>query len=319
MRRIVLAIVRLAVYTSKYCGISFLPVCKFYSGSVMCFSYSYFIKGAPVQTNNILLPFANTCVQGIFIRRVKRFSVLCIVNGQEVWAHTNNSGSMLGLTREGSKVLLSLAANPNRKLAYTLELIDINNANYYNRSSALHGIAKGNYPQAVAKANAPDVAPVWVGVNTLTPNKLLKAAFEANQLPWAAGYTKFTPEAKRGASRLDALLEGEGLPPLWVECKNVTLVEDGVAAFPDAVTERGQKHQREMMDIIKENERAAFFYCIQRPDATCFAPAGYIDIKYAQLFYESLACGVEAYPYTVPVSPYGIGLGGLLPLSAKPV
>ena len=159
---------------------------------------------------------------------------------------------------------------------------------------------------------------MWVGVNTLTPNRLLKAAFHAGLLPWAAGYTHLRPEAARGQSRLDALLTGPGLPNLWVECKNVTLVEDGTAAFPDAASERGQKHVREMTDIVRSGDRAAFFYCVQRPDGRCFGPADYVDPAYAALYYQALAAGVEVYPHLAPVSTTGVGIGPLLPLAPSP-
>ena len=241
--------------------------------------------GYGARMREILLPFPPGCLEGRLIRRFKRFIVYFEAGGRELTAHSNNSGSMLGLTRPGSPVLVSPAPGAGRKLPYTLELV------------GLPGAASG-----------------WVGVNTLTPNRLLRAAFQAGLLPWAAGYTDLRPEAKRGASRLDALLTGPGLPPLWVECKNVTLVEDGAAAFPDAVSERGQKHLREMIDIVKGGERAAFFYAVQRPDGACFGPADYVDPAYAALFYQSLEAGVEAYPHRVPVSAAGIGFGPVLPL-----
>ncbi|MDL2285138.1 DNA/RNA nuclease SfsA [Desulfovibrio sp. OttesenSCG-928-F07] len=234
------------------------------------------------NTANIILPLPQNCIEGRFIQRVKRFSVEFEYNGALHWAHSNNSGSMLGLMRKGCPILLSKAANINRKLPYTLELVK---------------------PHSY-----------WIGVNTLTPNRLLKAAFERGLLPWAKGYTTFKAEAKRGESRLDALLTGPKLPPLWVECKNVTLVEDDTASFPDAVSVRAHKHLNEMMSIVKSGERAAFFYCIQRPDAKCFGPADYVDPVYAELFYQSLAAGVEAYPHHAPVSTQGIGFGHILPI-----
>jgi sugar fermentation stimulation protein A len=96
-----------------------------------------------------------------------------------------------------------------------------------------------------------------------------------------------------------------------------------VAAFPDAVTLRGQKHLAEMMQIVKNGERAAFFYCVQRSDALCFGPADYIDPAYAELFRQSLAAGVEAYPHQAPPAlkpgnTGGIGLGEILPLVKTP-
>ena len=232
-----------------------------------------------------LLSFPPGCRTATLIRRVKRFLVECADERGSFWAHTNNSGSMMGLTRPGSTLFLSPAANADRKLPYTLEMVRLFS--------------------------------FWVGVNTLTPNRLLRAAFAAGVLPWAKGYDALKPEAKRGASRLDALLTGPGLPPLWVECKNVTMVEDEVAAFPDAVSERAQKHMREMMDIVRAGERAAFFYCIQRPDGACFGPADFVDSVYADLYYQANALGVESHPHRVLLSPAGIDLGEEVPLRPK--
>jgi len=229
-----------------------------------------------------LLPFPPGCVVGRFVRRVKRFSVELELDGEPLWVHSNNSGSMLGLMRPGAAVLASPAPNPDRKLKYTQELVRCD----------------GNGPRGF-----------WVGVNTSVPNRLLEAAFHAGRLPWAAGYTSLRREARRGESRLDARLDGPGLPTLWVECKNVTLVEDDVAAFPDAATERGAKHLREMMDIVARGERAAGFYLIQRPDGHCFGPADYIDPTYAELFHEARAAGVEIHPHRALVGMAGVDIG----------
>jgi sugar fermentation stimulation protein A len=131
----------------------------------------------------------------------------------------------------------------------------------------------------------------------------------------------FRREARCGASRLDARMDApqdSGLPPLWVECKNVTMVEDDVAAFPDAATERGQKHLREMMEIVRQGQRAAMFYLVQRADGHCFGPADYVDPVYAGLFYEAAAAGVEMYPHRALVSEHGIDLGPLLPVVPPP-
>lgn len=238
-----------------------------------------------MRKNEILLPLPGDCIEGRFVRRVKRFSVEFEHNGRRLWAHSNNSGAMLGLLLPGMPLLLSPAANQDRKLKYTLELVK--------------------------------PAGEWVGVNTLTPNRLLKKAFQAGLLPWAAGYTEIQPEAKRGQSRLDALITAPGYSPLWVECKNVTMVEDEAASFPDAVSVRAQKHLGEMMEIVRQGGRAAFFYCVQRTDGRCFGPADYVDPVYAELFYQSLEAGVEAYAHTCAACPAGISLGEVLPLRQR--
>lgn len=225
--------------------------------------------------------FPATCRRASFLRRYKRFTVESTsLDGQDMGevllAHTNNTGAMLGLLRTGSEALLSPANNPKRKLKYTLEALS-------------HG---GD----------------WVGVNTLTPNRMLHLAWEMGAIPEMLHYESFKKEAKVGQSRLDAYLSGtQG--ELWVECKNVTMVEDQVACFPDAVTERGQKHLRELMALAETGARVALFFLVQRPDGHCFAPADVVDPVYADLFYEALDKGVEAWPYVAHVDDTGITLG----------
>jgi sugar fermentation stimulation protein A len=234
------------------------------------------------------IPFHAPCRRAAFIRRIKRFTVEAEAldgpdKGAVLAAHTNNTGSMLGLLRPGGTALLSPAANPDRKLKYTLEGLEL--------------------------------AGAMVGVNTLTPNRMLYAAWQAGALPEMDGYDHFRKEAKVGQSRLDALLTGAP-GDLWVECKNVTLVEDDVARFPDAVTERGQKHLRELMALAVTGARVALFFLVQRPDGHCFGPADFIDPDYADLFYEALDAGVEAWPYVADVSDTGITLGRRLEVVA---
>ena len=245
------------------------------------------MANAPVssQAGTRLLPLPENCLAGRFLQRVKRFMVEFETDQGRFWAHTNNSGTMLGLLRPGTPVLVSPATRPERKFQYTLELLGLDGE--------------------------------WVGVNTMVPNRLLPAAFKAGKLAWASGYTKFKAEVRTGKSRIDGLLQAEGKPPLWVECKNVTMVEDGVAAFPDANTARGRKHLLEMLGLTKNGARAAFFYCVQRNDAGCFAPADYIDEEYAKLFLHCLKNGVEVYPHVIHASPDGFSMGELLPIKLE--
>ena len=235
--------------------------------------------------NGALLKYPEGCRIGRFIRRKKRFFVLVELDGQEVKAHTNNTGTMLGLLRPGAPVLLSPATNPERKLKWTVEAL-----------------------------GQPDGQGLfWVGVNTSMPNRLLTAFFEAGLLPWAEGYSSLKREAVNGESRLDGFFSGAGMPDLWVECKNVTLVEDCEAAFPDAVTARGAKHLQTLMRMKAEGARAAMLYVIQRPDGKCFRAADYIDHAYAEALAEAVAAGVEIYPVVADVRDDGIYYGGTLP------
>ncbi|MCB6541327.1 Sugar fermentation stimulation protein homolog [uncultured Desulfovibrio sp.] len=255
-----------------------------------------------------LLPLPPHCIVAAFVARRKRFSVLLQHQGADLWVHSNNSGSMLGLCLPGAPVLASPASNPDRKLKYTQECVWLARRAVPELVENAH--ESGSYESG---AHSP-ASGFWVGVNTSTPNRMLEAAFHARRLPFAQGYTTLVREAKRGQSRLDGLLTAPDLPPLWVECKNVTMVEDNAACFPDAASERGQKHLRELMDIVACGERAAMFYLVQRPDGECFAPADFIDPAYAALFYEALSAGVEMYPFRALVSPAGIDLGPMLPV-----
>ena len=272
-----------------------------------------------------LLPLPPHCIVAAFVQRRKRFSVLLQHEGADLWVHSNNSGSMLGLCQPGAPVLASPAANPARKLKYTQECVWLPRRATPRREAVVRAKTRAEAKAeaeicaaATASAEACPAEGFWVGVNTSTPNRMLEAAFHARLLPFAQGYTTLVREAKRGQSRLDGLLTGPSLPPLWVECKNVTMVEDDTACFPDAASERGQKHLRELMDVVACGERAAMFYLVQRPDGACFAPADFIDPAYADLFYQALRAGVEMYPFRALVSPAGIDLGNLLPVRPQP-
>ncbi len=221
------------------------------------------------------------CLPGRFKQRRNRFLVEIETNGESLWVHTNNSGSMLGLLRPRATVLVSPSPNKNRKLTHTLEMVQVQN--------------------------------FWVGVNTSVPNRALHEAWRQGLLPEMDGYEQFQSEKKVLHSRFDAVLRGSR-GTLWVESKNVTLVEDEVAYFPDAVTTRGQKHLQELMALKSHGRRCACFYLIQRPDASCFAPADFIDPVFAELFWQAEEAGVEMWIYEALVHPSGIRLGRKVPL-----
>lgn len=226
------------------------------------------------------VPLPPNLASGEFLRREKRFIVEARIDKGHIRAHCNDSGAMTGLLEAGREILLSRANDPRRKLPYTLERIRLPSG--------------------------------WVNVNTLLPNRLLEAAFKADALGFAQGYTEINREVKRSASRIDARLSGASLAPLWIECKSSTLVRDGLALFPDAPTARGRKHLQELMDIVKNGERAAMFYLVQREDASRFAPAESIDPEYARLFRLARDTGVEIYIFAARILPDGAELGSAL-------
>ena len=236
--------------------------------------------------------FPDPLVPGVLLRREKRFLAhVRLDDGREVIAHTNNTGAMRGCSTPGSRVWLSPAANPKRKLRWTWELIE------------------------VADSPASD-APVLAGVNTLIPNRLVREAVETDLVPALRGYPSLRTEVRYGAegSRIDLLLEDDDRR-CWVEVKNVTLVhDDGRGAFPDAVTARGLKHLRELGGCVESGDRAVLFWTVQRADIASVEPADAIDPAYAAELRRVAALGVEVMAWRARVEVTGIELVEELPV-----
>jgi sugar fermentation stimulation protein A len=205
-------------------------------------------------------------VAGRLIKRYKRFLAdVELDDGRLVTAHSANTGSMRGCAEPGSRVWLSAADNPARKLAWTWELTQ----------------------------TAPGVV---VGIHTGRSNALVEEAIRAGHIPALAGASRIRREVRYGQnSRIDLLLEFDDAAPVYVEVKNVTLVESGVARFPDAVTTRGAKHLQEMSAMVAQGARAAMVYCVQRTDARALESADDIDPEYGRQLRAARASGVDAY------------------------
>jgi len=221
-------------------------------------------------------------VQGALVKRYKRFMAdVKLRNGHLVTAHCPNSGSMLACCEPGRPAYLSRHNNPKRKLKYTWEIIHM--------------------PGSL------------VGVNTMVPNRLVHAAILADRVDALMGYTSVRAEVRYGKnSRIDLLLE-EGEKRCFVEVKNCTLVKDGIACFPDAVTTRGFKHLQELQEQVRMGDRAVMFYLVQRMDAVLFRPADHIDEKYGIELRKAIKNGVEILVYDVSLDLKSIALNRALP------
>jgi sugar fermentation stimulation protein A len=220
--------------------------------------------------------------EGILIQRVKRFLANIRLNtGQVITAHCPNSGSMLSCNEPGNPVLVSQSENPERLYRYTWEMIFCNNS--------------------------------WVGINTMVPNKVVFEAISQKKIPGLDQYQSIKREVRYGQnSRIDLLLSSEN-ELCYVEIKNVSLVQDGIAYFPDSVTTRGTKHLRELINVKQNGHRAIMFFFIQRSDYTLFRPAAHIDPEYAQTLQQAVAEGVEVMVYQASVSPQEINIEKPIP------
>lgn len=243
------------------------------------------------------MDFSAPLVGGRFLRREKRFFIHArLDDGTDVVAHTNNTGSMRGCLAEGARVWLSPAANPGRKLKWSLEIVEA----------------------AAVDRRGRDIS-VLVGVNTILANRLVAEAIAAGLIPGLTGFDSLVTEVRYGSrrSRIDILLEGRG-SRVWVEVKNVSLVERGHARFPDAPTERGRKHLRELQEMVAAGDRAALVFCIQRDDAASVGPADDIDPEYGRLLREVAGGGVEIIGLACRVSPLGVVPAGVIPVDPAP-
>ncbi|QIA08289.1 DNA/RNA nuclease SfsA [Draconibacterium halophilum] len=226
--------------------------------------------------------FEKELVHGKLIKRYKRFLAdIELDTGEVVITHCTNSGSMKSCLENGAEVFLTPVDDPKRKTKFTWEMIKINGD--------------------------------WVGINTGNPNKLAYEAISSGELPEFNGYTNVKREVKFGDSRFDVYAENEN-EKCFIEVKNVSMKEGEYALFPDAVTTRGQKHLKTLMDVKKRGMRAVMLYIIQRSDVSVFAPAKAIDPDYAALLKQASEAGVEIIPMQAKVTPTGIVLSRKLPV-----
>jgi len=153
-----------------------------------------------------------------------------------------------------------------------------------------------------------------VGVNTLVPNRLVFESIKAGVVPELTGYDAVKREIKINAhTRLDLLLTDKNGQRSYGEIKNCTLVNNGQAEFPDAVTSRGLKHITELEALVDSGHRCFMFYFIQRMDARVFKPADHIDPEYGKGLRRAVSRGVEIFVYDVNIDLKGIRLNRSIP------
>ncbi len=221
------------------------------------------------------------------LKRYKRFLTdVELANGQTLTAACPNTGSLMGCATPGSPVWLSHSNSPKRKYAHTWEMVEV-------------------IPHTI------------VGINTQMSNRLVEEAILNKTIEELQGYDAPAREVRYGSenSRIDFLLRSDNRPSCFVEVKNVTAaVSNGIALFPDAVSERGSKHLRELMQEVKRGNRAVLVFCVQRGDVSEVRPADQIDSVYGETLREAISQGVEALAYLALVSPLEIRLTRGIPV-----
>ena len=220
-------------------------------------------------------------IAGRFVRRDNRFRVTVEVAGDAVAAHLPNSGRLTELLTPGRRCWLAEFDSPWRKTRFDLKLVEF--------------------------AGAP------VSVDARLPNALFAEALGARWLEPFRGYARVEREVRLGASRLDFRLSGPA-GTCWVEVKSVTLVEDGVARFPDAPTARGARHLGELSAAVSGGQRAAIGFVIQRADARSFVPHDQADSAFGLALREGARAGVDVYAWICEVTQQAVTIAGQVPV-----
>ena len=206
-----------------------------------------------------------------FIKRYKRFFADVILNKKKVTTHCPNSGSMLGLINENNDAWISISDNPNRKLKYTLEIINDKKSN--------------------------------VGINTHRANRIVENALQTKKIIELKKFINIKREAKFSKeTRFDFLLENKN-KKAFLEVKNVTLSrEKGISEFPDAVTVRGKKHLVHLQNAIKKGYESYLLFLIQREDIKIMKIANDIDSNYYNEIKKAKKNGVKIIAYSCKVN-----------------
>jgi len=234
-----------------------------------------------IKKNELLraMKFTPALQTATLIKRYKRFLAdLKTADGAEFTAHCANTGKMTGCAEPGFKAYYSTSDNAKRKLPQSLQL------------------TQNQFDHLIC-------------VNTAIANKVVQEALNADAITELVDYQTIAAEVKYGQenSRIDFLLTDKHKPHCYVEVKSVTLLsqtepQSGQGYFPDAKTERGQKHLRELIEMVQQGHRAVLFFAVLHEGINQVSAAKHIDSKYAQLLTEAIDNGVEVIAYKAKIS-----------------
>jgi sugar fermentation stimulation protein A len=234
------------------------------------------------------MPRAEPLVPGTLLRRYKRFLAdVQLDSGSKVTAHCVNTGAMEGLTRPGTRIWLSRADNPKRRLKFTWETAEI--------------------------------AGRMVGVNTSLPNRVVGLLLRQRALPWLARWEIVTAERHYGQrSRVDFHLSGGGREH-YLEVKNCHLVyPDGRAYFPDCVSGRAAEHLRELAQVVGHGCSAEVLFVVQVPGARAVRPSDVHDPVFAASARMAHAAGVQFSAIVLSQTPDAITVEKRIPVDLRP-
>ena len=218
------------------------------------------------------MEFTKSLIKGKLVKRYKRFFADIKLNKNIITAHCPNTGSMMGLTNTNNDVWISKSDNPKRKLKFTLEIIKVKNN--------------------------------LVGVNTHLANKIVHHGLTHNLIDEFKKCDQIKPEVFfNKETRFDFLVNKKN-QKIFIEVKNVTLFRsDKIAEFPDAITSRGLKHLKTLIDAIKKGYKSYIIFLVQIQGMEYFKIAKDIDKEYYQNYLIAKKAGVNFLAYRCKISP----------------
>ncbi len=222
----------------------------------------------------------------MFLERPNRFLVMAEVGGEELPCFLPNPGRMMELLYPAAKLRVREMAGENRKTCHDVVAVDIGDR--------------------------------VISVDTRVPSKLISAALNSKSLPEFSPYGRILPEHGYANSRFDFLLSN-GRRECLLEVKSCTLVEEGRALFPDAVTERGRRHLLHLIHALGEGYRASLLFLLQREDAEAVSPNDRTDPKFGDALRLAAMKGVEILAYRSRVEGDRILLGSKLGVELGPI
>ena len=218
------------------------------------------------------MKFTKALIKGKFLKRYKRFFADIKVNKEIIIAHCPNTGSMMGLLNENNDAWVLKNEDPKRKLKYTLQILK-------------------------TSKNV-------IGVNTHLANKLVHEGLQNNTLLEFKNLDKIVTEKfYNKETRFDFFVE-KNKKKIFIEVKNVTLIRDGkTSEFPDAITTRGSKHIKTLMDAQKKGYECYVLFLVQIENCKYFRIAKDIDYEYYENYKQAKKFGVKFIAYNCKVGP----------------
>lgn len=228
------------------------------------------------------MKFDKKTQEAIFISRPNRFQAWVELDGEEVMVHVPNTGRLKEILIPGCRALIRHETGAKRKTAHSLI-----------------GAWKGE---------------ILINFDSQIPNRVVEEALLEKKIPLFADYEEIAREKTFGGSRFDFRLKKSGAPDYYLEVKGVTLERDGMVSFPDAVTERGARHLRELVEAKKAGFGAGLIFVIQLATAAHFSPNTQMDPYFTESLQYAMDHGVDVLAYTCRISTESLTLNEPIPI-----